>query len=126
MACRGRPLGGLLEAIFGLLGGPKRASCEPFGSFLRPLGGFAGALRGLLSASWDRRLDMSARVPPLGPLLGPSWGLFGFLGALFGRLGALLGASWAVLGGSMGASWAVVDVAKAQVAHTHIRFPMGM
>ena len=126
MACRGRPLGCLLEAIFGLLDGPKRASCEPLGSFLRPLGGFVGALRGLLSASWDRRLDMSVRVPPLGPLLGPSWGLFGFLGALFGRLGAHSGVSWAVLGGYMGASWAVVDVAKAQGAHTHIRYPMGM
>ena len=44
---------------------------------------------------------MSVRVPPLGPLLGPSWGPLGPcggpLGGLLGHLGAILGASWAVL-----------------------------
>ena len=78
---------------------------------------------------------MSVRVPPLGHLLGPSWGslgpswaspapfwspfgpswdplggLLGRLETLLGRLGAFLGASWAVLG----ASWAVLDAVNAK------------
>ena len=86
-----------------------------FGASWGPLGGLLGASWGLLGASWGRGLEMSVRVPRLGPLLEPSWGplgpswrplgpswgplgpSWGRLGGLLGRLGAILGASWAVL-----------------------------
>ena len=65
---------------------------------MEPLGasfGRLGASWGLLGASWGGRLGFSVRVPPLGPLLGPSWGplgpSWGALGGLFGGLGGLLG-----------------------------------
>eukprot|EP00959_Pyramimonas_sp_CCMP1952_P248394 5192071-Pyramimonas_sp.AAC.1 len=51
-------------------------------------GGMLGASWGNPEASWDGRLEMSVRVPPLGPplgaVLGPSW-------AVLGRLGGFLG-----------------------------------
>ena len=49
---------------------------------------------------------MSVRVPPLGPLLGPSWG--GLSWAVLGASRAVLAPSWAVLGpswGPLGPSW---------------------
>ena len=100
-----------LIASRGLLGDSFEASWESFwsllGRLLCPRGllgaswGLLGASWGLLEASWGGRLGFSVRVPPLGPLFGPSWGplgpSWGALEALLGRLGALLGAFWAVL-----------------------------
>ena len=60
------------------------------GGLLGPLGASVGASWGLLGPSWGGRLGLSVQAPPLGPLLGPSWG----------PLGPLLGLSWAVLGPS--------------------------
>ena len=68
-----------------------------------------GAFWGLLGASYSRGLEVLFRVPPLGPLLGRSWGRLGHVGPIVRRLGALLEVSWAVLG----ASWAVLGASGA-------------
>ena len=68
--------GGSFEASWEPLGGPSRLS----GDLLGPLGGLLGASWGLPGVSWGGELEMSVRVPPLGPLLR-----------------AFLGLSWAVL-----------------------------
>ena len=72
LGSRGRPLGGLLEAVL-----------KPLGAVLEPLLGLLAASWGLLEASWTlvgglgvlsgrRARKGSSRPPPLGPLLGPS------------------------------------------------------
>ena len=83
-----KPLGGRLRAswdLFGPLGGLFGASWRPLGGLLeaasKPLGGRFGAsfgpLGALLRLSRGGRLEVSVRGPPLGPLLGPSWGSLG-------------------------------------------------
>ena len=69
------------------------------------LGGLLGASWGLLGPSWGLlgpsrggRLEFSIRGPPLGPLLGPSWGPLGLSWAP-------LGPSWGPLGPSQGSLW---------------------
>ena len=91
------------------------------------LGGVLGAFWRARGSAWGGGLNMSVRVPTLGPLgplgavFGGLWRLMGrigvllvrlgaLLGALLGRLGAILGASWAVLGrswGPLGPFWSV-------------------
>ena len=54
----------------------------------------------------EERLEMTVRVPPLGPLLAPSWSA---LGPSWSLLGPFWAPSWAVLGSSwrrLGPSWA--------------------
>ena len=98
-----RPLGGLLAVFVGL----PWASWGPFGGLSGPLGVVFWASGALLGARWPSRgqsfgegFDMSARIPPLGALLGasgwrpfvrplgPSWGP---IGPSWGRPGSLLG-----------------------------------
>eukprot|EP00959_Pyramimonas_sp_CCMP1952_P389804 8168811-Pyramimonas_sp.AAC.1 len=72
---------------------------------------------------------MSVRVPRPGPLLGPSWGP---LGPPWGPLGPSRrppGPSWSTLGGLQGriglifgASWAVLERGRADMARTRTRF----
>ena len=60
---------GLFWASWGLLG--------LLGGLLRPPGGLLGACWRSRGPSKGGGLDMSIRVPPLRPLLGPSWGPLG-------------------------------------------------
>ena len=60
-----------------------------------PLGAVLGASWGLLGASWGRELQMSVRVSRLGPLLEPSWGA---LGPSWRPLGAVLARLGPLLG----------------------------
>ena len=64
--------------------GLRTASWESFG-------GLSEASWGRLEVSCGGDLDISVRIPLFGPLLGPSWNPFNFLGRLWGRLEALLG-----------------------------------
>ena len=68
---------------------------------------------------------MSVRVPPLGPLLGPSWGSLGLSWAPLGPFWGPLGPSWDPLGGLLGrlgavfgASWSVLERRKLEKART--------
>ena len=101
----GRQFGGLLGAVLGPLG----ASFGPFGGLLGRLGGLLGASWGLFGASWGLlgapsggRLDFSVFCPPLGPLLGPSWGPLGPSWAVLGPSWGRLGPSWSRLGSLLG------------------------
>ena len=116
LACWGPP-GGALGASWGLLGG----LLGPLRGLLGPLGSASGASGGLFGPSWGGRLEMSVRVPPLEPLLGPSWVPLGpswSVGKPKRREGqttfknlteicdfGLLGQSWDASWGSLGASW---------------------
>ena len=101
--------------------GPLRflvTSGKPLGPVRRTPGDFVGPLRGVsghLAVSWGGALELSVGGPPLGLVLGPSWGSLGPswapLGPSWGPLGGLLGrlgAPWAVLersSGPRGPSW---------------------
>ena len=98
-----KPLGGVVEAYWRLLG----TSWGPLGPSSQPLGSSSG----VWGSSW-KHLDNSfgsrgrslgglrEAVPrPLGARFGASWGPF------WGLLGGLSGASWGPLGGLFGASW---------------------
>ena len=91
------PLGGLLEASWGLLG----ASWGTLGGLLEASWEL-GALGAILGWTAPKASSSSLSWAPLRALLGASWGR---LGASWGYLrpswGLLLGASWA-------ASWAVL------------------
>ena len=83
-----------------------------------------GPSRGRLGASWGGELDVSVRVPCLGPLLGPSCGPFGPSWAALGPSWGSLGPSWGPLGGLLGrlravlrASWAVLGAAKTRTGY---------
>eukprot|EP00959_Pyramimonas_sp_CCMP1952_P275032 5749523-Pyramimonas_sp.AAC.1 len=80
---------GLLEGLWGPPGGRLGASSRSTGDFLGACWGFLEAC--LLGASPGGKLEISGRGPPLGPLLGPSWGS--------------LGLSWAPLGPPRGPTW---------------------
>ena len=69
----GEPLGCSFESSWGSLGGllgPLLGLLGPLGDFLRACWRFRGS-------HWGGGLEISVRVPPLGPLLGLSWGLIG-------------------------------------------------
>ena len=96
------PVGFSLEASGEPLGASFEASWGSLGGLLGPLSGLLGPLWGFLRACWRSRgspwgggLEISVRVPPLGPLLEPFW-------AVVGASWAVLVPSWAVLGLSWG------------------------
>ena len=69
------PLGGSFEASWGPSGGLLGSLFGPLVGLVGPLGASWGLLEaswGLLGASSSGSLELSVRVPPLGPLLGPS------------------------------------------------------
>ena len=105
---RGRPLGGLLEAVGQASWGRSGAS---WGFFLGLLGASWGLLEvscGILGASWGGSLELSVRVPPLGPLLWPSWGPLERAWAPLGPFSGPFGPSWGPLGGLLGRPRAVL------------------
>ena len=79
---------------------PKLSQCGQRGRHDGPRGppwGLLGASWGLLAASWGGRFELSLQAPPLGPLLGPSWGSLGPSWAPLGPFGGPLGPSWGSL-----------------------------
>ena len=104
----GRRLGGLSCGPGGLRGAPRRGPEGVWG----PLGGVLGASWGALGGDArrsEREVVLGGVLGPpsgrLGPLLGPSWG---HLGAILGPSWGLLGPSWGHLGPScalLGPSW---------------------
>ena len=80
LGSRGMLLEGFSETVLRPLGSRFGASWGLFWVSWGLLGaswGLLGASWGLLEASWGGRFGFSVRVPPLGPLLGPSWGPLG-------------------------------------------------
>ena len=122
------------DASRGLLGDSFEASWESFWGLLGPLLGLLGPLGaswgllgaswGLLEASWGGRLGFTVPVPPLGPLLRPSWGPLGLSWAPLGQSWGPLGpARWSLgdvvgrVGAVLGASWAGLNAVKAERSH---------
>ena len=101
----------------------------PFGASFGHLLGLLRACRRSLGSPWGGGLEISIRVPPLGPLLGLSWAVLdgAVLGAPWAVLGpswGLLGQSWGDLGGLSGGLGRCEDL-KSECAE-HVRFPAGM
>ena len=89
-----RPLGGFLGALGGLL--------EPLGASWVCLGGPLETIR-FLNATWKRLGgDLGPSWGRLGAILGSSWRLLGPLGAVLAPLGTVLGPLWRLLGPSWG------------------------
>ena len=102
LGCRGRLLGGLLEALLG----PVWATV---GGLLESSWGFSEASWAPMGAFSGNRIELSVYVPPLGPLRGLSWDNRRFFRYFSSRFQALLGRSWAFWGpleASWGALWA--------------------
>ena len=100
-----RALLGVLWSSLGPSGDFLGRSWSILGTFVPP----SGFTPSLSHAAGDKlrgeRLVMPVRIPPLGPILGPSWGSLGPSRGLWGRLRALLG----VLGPSWGPHWPSCD-----------------
>ena len=123
---RGRPLGGLLEAVvrpLGSRGGLLGPLFEPLGALVGLLGGLWGSLGGVLGPVFWRLLGKQFE-DVLGVVLGPFWGILGqFFGPLGGVLGSL-GASWVPLGASwrpLGAFWGPL---RAEGSNCRFVFPL--
>ena len=91
--------------LFWVSWGPPGASWEPLGCLWRLL----GASWCLLVHTGGGWLGFLLHGPPVGSLLGPSWGPLRLLWALLLLFWDSLGPSWGALGGLWGRSVAVLE-----------------